>query len=712
MDRVAIADLELELGCLEVAGESSSLRQDHGDSDIFFDAPRDVTSRLEPPSKTKSIYTFGIDGTIAWVTPAGELLQVASCIKSRLIGVEYKKTIERGEGYNARGKLLERAVESAHGSGYGIGLSLAQGLEPYSVCWVHNRWPRFSFRYNDLDIRLQYYVEGNSVIQQYQIRNDAKVQADLPYSISSDICFREHRPGRNPFHVVPTEKSQERLLLFQNSEVLVRNTKFKAQYRTTTFLNTQRFSAWAVNPVIEASQEDDEEEEDLYLKEVATKQLANTISADGGLLRYDDNSLRRQCTRFYNRAPGRKQPEMYRKHNFAQSRSVITIPGESTQELCTVLEVSDLPLISDTPTANLQRQKDKEAETQKEKITEKVNHMQRRLTANANHSVLTSLDAANSPQMPQFTEAVSFINEHLRIAKACTKVERLGEARYHYWVACLIAEVVYNKKAIPLSDIRFQYAKFLHENGWHDAALKIMRDVYQYRDLDDIMNQDPKSRELTRGIRYRLASMYLEDGLLTEAGDIFDGTWSYFNKDMTPPDLNCYSFLERAAWTQVCQNKHEKAYESYSVLLNQRSLPRRIMLCNLAFVRRKTGYFQEAESLYRSALHCSDSGTTNATDDMITRSGLFACLRGLGKHAESDSELKSLRGYVDVNSRITLSPRFESPFDKAEFQFTMTRHLETLLSVYSIPILGEDGTSGNAFVDGDPLKCINDSSGA
>lgn len=89
---------------------------------------------------------------------------------------------------------MEKAVSSRQGLGYGIGVSLGSNPETSDVSWVHNRWPRYSYRAALLDIQLQYYIDSasQSIVQQYQIRNDSREDASMPYIINSDICFREH----------------------------------------------------------------------------------------------------------------------------------------------------------------------------------------------------------------------------------------------------------------------------------------------------------------------------------------------------------------------------------------------------------------------------------------------------------------------------------------------------------------------------------------
>ena len=212
---------------------------------------------MSPPSKTKSIYPFGNEGTLAWATPAGELLQIASCIDNELIGIECKRLVEKGDGYYQKGRMLSEAVQLPQGSGCGIGLSLAVDIQPSDVSWVQNRWPRFTYQYNNLDIKLQYYVEpkSRSIIQQYQICNTAPNEVSLPFIVSSDACFRRHGNASHKSHPIPSGKSHERLLLFNNSEVLLDCAAERAQFRMSVFLNAQRLSLWNTNSMGNSEEE-------------------------------------------------------------------------------------------------------------------------------------------------------------------------------------------------------------------------------------------------------------------------------------------------------------------------------------------------------------------------------------------------------------------------------------------------------------------------
>ncbi|KAI4114721.1 MAG: hypothetical protein LQ341_007767, partial [Variospora aurantia] len=117
MKDVPIANLEAELGCLDLPPLNAAVRNDHGKLPGLFDPPAASTFERKPPSEAKALYSFGNDGTLAWTTATGELLQVARFINNRIVGANYKKSIKRGPTLQDRCKMLEEAVVQPQGSG-------------------------------------------------------------------------------------------------------------------------------------------------------------------------------------------------------------------------------------------------------------------------------------------------------------------------------------------------------------------------------------------------------------------------------------------------------------------------------------------------------------------------------------------------------------------------------------------------------------------
>lgn len=642
---------------------------------------------------------------MGWTTPAGELLSVASSFDNRLVGIEYKKSIERGQGYYERDKMLRRVVKASQGSAYGIGLSLGMKIDPSDVFWIHNRWPRYSFQHDGLEIRLQYYIKSQSVIQQYQIRNNGQEDALLPYVITSDLCFLEHHRGgtaAGTAQPVPSTKCPERLLLIQNLEVLIRNSTYRAQSEMAFFLNGERQSLWANRPPSESERDavdsDDTENITGDLKE-AEDTIRNSINAKKLLSTRDDYHLRYLYRRYYNRILRQDQSLANKQNDFATYRNQIVVPGESTQELTTVIQISGFtgsepapkdPALSGNAKINQSFSSDEEDLTM-----DNIWDREERLAERANDF---SLDKSDSRSKSQISE---FVKDHIGLGKACSKVGWIGEARYHFLMAYLIAESFGKHNRHTWNNARIEYAEFLDNNGWHRTALSIAKGL-----VPDLFGEGSGGEDITglwTVIVNRVASILLKNRSFIEAEALYEKGLDNFSENSTELNTDSAHFLERVALTQAYQEQNRKAHASYMRLLAQQSSAHQIILSNLGFIERRLRQFSEAKIHYEWSLEASRSGT----DDVLARSGLSTCLRKLDTDPEELADVwpSSIR-YVDVNSALSLSPHLISPFREEAFSFAIARQLESLLSVCSIPLKGDQSSRGIAFMDADPLNCL------
>ncbi|KAL8719190.1 MAG: hypothetical protein Q9225_003769 [Loekoesia sp. 1 TL-2023] len=682
---VPVANLEAELGCFDWPLTDAAPRPHHGDSHRVFEAPTGSTSRLEPPSKTKSFYAFGLDGTLAWTTAAGELFQIASCIDNKLIGAEYKRSIERGQWYQDRGKMLNRAVNQPQGSGFGIGLSLGVQLEPFETSWVNNRWPRFSYQLGGLEIRLQYCIDSRSVIQEYQIRNTGQEELSLPYTFSSDICFLAHKGEPTTFHEVATSKCPERLLLFQNSEVLIRNQTEGCQLAMTLFLNAQRHSLWAKNQL----SEDDEREStyewpvSLYSYESESSfeesdefewledRLRKTILAGQLVDELEDADFRRSYRKYNDRRYVLRQSDRRNSEDFANCPNILIVPGGSTQELCAVMRLSDFshqesgshepqsilpgPRMNINPSVKL-------GGNEMESTVEKIRDRQKVLIAKAKQF-------AWEPGLKGKRPIPGFMDDHLKLGA------------------------------------RFVYAKFLHDHGWQDTALPILERLLDM--TSKVVCKGKPISLLKDEVQYWLASLYMEQGNFSKAEETYNKALTQPISDETAITPDSASCLERIAWAQVHQKKYKDAHTNYSLLVQLPTVPRRAVRSNLGFIERMLGDKEQAISSFKIALSQTADALENSSEQLHARSGLFACLRTPGATPEECPEIsESVIPYKDVISRLFQLQALRLPIKEGPFHFTITRQLESLLSTCSVPVTNDDGFGGVAFVDADPLGCL------
>lgn len=699
MDQASIVDLEAELGCFEPGLPNAAPRRGHGSSNIFFDAPTGTTSRLKPPSKTKSVYHFGEDGTLGWATPAGELLSVASCIGNRLVGIEYKQSIERGQDYHRRGEMLERVAKVSQGSGYGIGLSLDVKIHPSEVFWVHNRWPRYIYQHGGLEIRLQYYIKSQSVIQQYQIRNNGQEDALLPFVISSDVSFREHQRPSGTIQPIPSAKCPERFLLVQNSAVLIRNSKYEAQSEMAVFLNGERQSLWAEKPRSDNEEdavENDDTGEIVETMKGAEETIQNTINSNQILSKLATYRFMYLYSRYYGR---QNKSQTNEQSNFAIYRNNIVVPRGSTQELSAVIQISGFhgsepapqdPAPSGNPESNQNFGPDEE-----ELAMEDIWERKERLIAGAKYFPLNKSDSGSKRRISEI------VKEHVGLGEACSKVQWIGDARYHYHMAYLIAEAFRKDNRDMWNNARFDYARFLDDHGWHRTALSIVNGLVS--DLFSEGSWDVDITDLWTVIINRAGSILLRNRSFMEAKMLYETGLNHFSKNGTEFNTDSAHFLERVALTQVYQEHNQEAHENYTRLLNYPSSARQTILNNLGFIERRLGQLSEAKAHYECSLKVSRGGT----DDILALSGLHTCLRELHTDPEEFADVwASYIRYVDVNSALSLWTSPNSPFTGGPFSFAIARHLESLLSVCSIPTKGDQGSSGIALLDADPLNCL------
>ena len=701
---------------------SSALRKDHGDPGTFYEAPSEAVSRLDPPSKAKSVVSFGAGGTLAWATSTGELLEIASCVRNKLVGAIFKRSIEGGDYDLARHDVLQRAINNPQGSGYGIGISLEIDLEPTEVAWMHNRWPRYTYAYRGLEIRLQYYIDSNSVVQQYQIRNESEEELSLPYIVSSDLCFHEHDSDDHNFHSIPTGKSPERTLLFQNSEVLIRSSVHDMHLRMACFLNGQRQSLW-INKTstfkaktgVEAEEAEKEIDHDfntsstepeLVLREEIQKAEKKLVDAilHAKVWKTSLHYMYLSSFQAYYDRYGKWTPRSHKETNFAQHRNGLTIPRQSTQELCAIMQMPDSPQVKEALRVTLSTKSgiqshlksENDFESRTPKISEaKLRRNQYRIFR------FKHIDLSNVRDRPRALELLESLLS-LGEVHTGTSIGPCGYARYYFFTASLVAQVVHKENRFLVNEVRLKYATFLGKKGWHSDALMVLKDTSHSLSGKTKISE---INSLFRKVQIRLGAAYLQEEKWREAEDAFQKV-KIFRKESTASRRGSARLLERIAWTQTNQKRHEEAEKSYALLETQAFSQHWIVLSNLGFLKRRLGQVEEAKALYMRILDETSRECSKYVDRLSAQSGLFTCLCELGANSETIPRISGLLlKYIDVNVLLPQSRNHLSPFNSNRFSFTLARHLETLLSTCSISVQGAEGDAGMLLTDADPLNC-------
>ena len=631
-------------------------------------------------------------------------MQFASCIKGRLAGVDYRKSVEKGKDYQSRTKMLQKALDLPQGSGNGIGLSLNLGIHPINVHWIHNRWPRFIYQFRGMEIRLQYYVTSQSVVQQYQIRNDGDEDIPLPYIISTDILFRDHELQSEAFRPVPITKSSERLILSQNSEILVRNEPNDVQFEIAVFLNKHRISLWMED--VSSDGEDkigdnrDSEVVDQGLPRIE-KVLRDAIVNQN---RMHSMSMYLQLYRLqyllnWKTKLGDGQLQTRKRTNFAKFHNTLVVPRGSSQELCAIVKISG-PLQPETALGQSAakpvgvQSRDRAVSDDKERMLLKIKHDETALTAQWSDLSFDTSDARHMARVSQMMQKIRLLGQ------AYASVGELGQARFYLFTASLIAEIVHKDNIDLLSAAQFRYAKFLLQHGWDSDGLKKLKALVQNMSDEEGGTRNPK---LWSEVQIQLASTSLNLGLFPEAEKLYEKSLQWLTQNTSALESVSASVSERIAWAKVNQGLYEQASAIYTGFLDQGSTSRPTLLSNLGFLKRRLGQFADAQEFY---VHAVEESTVRQTNKIFARSGLSSCLRSLRAPPESIDRLSaSAIEYIDINDTLSQAQCLQSSGKEDHpFGFVVSRHLETLLSLCSIPIKGKD-VSGVMFVDADPVEC-------
>ena len=644
------------------------------------------------------------------------------------MAIEYKRSIERGQEYSDRGKMLEQAVNSTQGLGFGIGISLGVEIEPYHVTWLHNRWPRYSFKHEGLDIRLQYQIEAQAVVQQYQIRNNGSSEVVFPYTTSSDVCIREHDSNFRPPHPIQTGKSSNRLFLYQNTKVVIRNPAIKGDFNMTMFLNAQRQTLWAEGPERSSKQHDGngnlpfntgssdyevkvetQEQRDLEGVKEIEKEIKKGL-ADGKYPYEVDTRQHRRAFRWaYFRGPTMKNASGG-QYDFAKYQCHLHIPPGSTQELCAVLQISD-PKESHEHIGQTSEERDDNEGTDEpgiirkghDRVNRKIEQGQRRLALKAANISLAKADNKRKSQ------ASELIQRHVQLAGACAKTHQISEARYHHFMSCQVAEVVNELGKFLLCDTQYRYAEFLRAQGWIDDAFDVFLRLNQRLSGISIPPEDIATANIRYNIEVRLASMYAEKAEFAAAESLYLSLLES-GKHRINADSTAAFLLGNIAWLQVRQDKLDAAYVNYSRLEQHESANRPLILSNMAFVKRRLRQFQEAKVLYELALGVCGDESSNPIGAQTLQSGLFSCLRELGANPNTALDLSPANtNYVDLNTLLKSTSYKGTLFDNTSpLDFALSRHLESLLSICSVPVNMNSKLEGVAFVDADILESMYD----
>ena len=198
------------------------------------------------------------------------------------------------------------------------------------------------------------------------------------------------------------------------------------------------------------------------------------------------------------------------------------------------------------------------------------------------------------------------------------------------------------------------------------------------------------------------AEILLRYRKLSEAKSLFQKSFEYFSGNSSPLSNDVIYFHERVALTQTYLGLDSEADEAYRSLLGRYPSAHQTISSNLGFIARRLRNFANAKRYYEDALEKSEY----RSNDPFVRSGLAISLRELGGSAEDDASVwPHLIQYVDVNSTLSETRHVKPPFSAEVFYFAIARNLESLLSLWAIPLESDHIPRLLATVNGDPLSC-------
>ena len=671
-----------------------------------------------PKSKTKTVYPFGDGQNMAWATPAGELIQFASCIDKKLIAVEAKASLKFGEEYYNRAKSLQRAVKSPQGSGFGLGITIDMRLDDPEVFWVHNKWPRFNYQNGDLDIQIQYCFTSRTLVQQLQFRNRASEDISIPYTTGFDVSFRKHASSEPP-NPVASSNISERLMLFRNSTLLVQSASYGAQLESSFFQNKRRQAIWLQH-----------EEDNDSLSNKHTRRSSEDSSI-GGLENYRlkrwqsmlerDFSLHSrlgqtddQYYRAYYRTSGEENASQTDPQpNFTSHSAVLKVPPSSTMELCLVFKISPCTsqLRSKTvpppwepfriahhlkdPTKTLAEDKNRlrlEKSLQKQEVLLEDKEL-------VLSSILHSQRFSRRDR-----QATDVVEARIALGKSYVEAEDIGQARFHFFLATLIASKIFSEDSREVCEARLTYIKFLYANNWSANAWTLIEKPRAAQDLD-----------IRHSVDEMLAAMHAERGNFIVAGKIYQQLYSASSKPHKQPNAKVAGFLERLAWAQASRGKCEDACNSYEMLRDTYpSTSQKKLLSNLAFLKRRMGQISEAKRLFQSALDLAEDTPAQFDADLFARSGLYNTLTAVSENTLAATLVpQSMLPYLDLSVSLDSIVPNVFAFENLPMSFAILRHLEYQLCLCSVDVRDSgDGSPCIAFVDGDPLNSCTEAIGS
>jgi hypothetical protein len=167
----------------EIASELPRIRSDWEPQEIDL---------LALESKTLINIPFGYDGCGANITPFGEIIQLTKyipdkeCYTENCYYIAETLTTLRAEWTTKRQKKIEQCCQTPL---TGLGLRLKNKIAPQSprLEWVHDRWPRITYKDGNTQVQIKFLVSQGTVYQQYTIYNEDDKSFDVNFDLNCGV---------------------------------------------------------------------------------------------------------------------------------------------------------------------------------------------------------------------------------------------------------------------------------------------------------------------------------------------------------------------------------------------------------------------------------------------------------------------------------------------------------------------------------------------
>ena len=167
----------------------------------------------------------------------------------------------------------------------------------------------------------------------------------------------------------------------------------------------------------------------------------------------------------FDRDARRKQSQPYQRLNFTEHRDKLTLPGLSTQELCMIIHLEDIlpdDILCSDPDSGVTDIPSNISSPDEERLD--MDRISQLLSDIEKKESLVIAEYGSFVNLENSGQIHNLVEQLIRLGSDHVKLLSIGEARYYYHFACLVAES-FSTEDLLISRTRYEYARFLDRNG-------------------------------------------------------------------------------------------------------------------------------------------------------------------------------------------------------------------------------------------------------